>query len=1052
MISVMYYNLFYFSTLAHKQLFMPTITTKHLPILIAVLFTFMIMKVNAQSDTNTSFKTRMNYIVQLLEKNRIPNGMLLDYAMEFTNLSNFDGQTLTDSNKVMQPEFWEIYNTLYTSRIHTSGNTIQNPAVLDSAWYNQRMFGKIVLAGLLYNYSKFRDDAASANFVTIVNDQVKDMYVNGVWQNPYLTQKVFAMSPSTEIYEGKNLQVLLPVNLWQTNSAGEVNNINVDFNDGLGYRTITAGVAVNLSYADTGLKVWKFRLQLTNSQYLYSQSQVKISNEVGASTSCSSCRFGTTNPETIAFTADEAYLGTKAQGYITIRYRDADRGLRRPLIVVEGFDAGHITKPELKFGSNNIEDFIFRNVATSGSNALNDILINAPQYDIIYVDWKNGTDYLQRNGYLLETIVRWVNANKEALPGGSFADNVVIGQSMGGVISRWALRDMETRLAQQHKVRMFISDDAPQQGANAPVAYQHLARHAKSFYVSTGVSAGIVETFQFLSNGPSPFRILSLADRPAARQMLINYVNGSGNIDNKVHTQWQTELKNMGYPSQNGIRNIAISNGTECGNTQPFGPGATMLNVNGKASTRFLGDILGTIVFPVVGTLINKPQFYLGILPGKNEIKYEFIANAQPPTGVSQQIYKGKISYTKKFLWVIPVTVTLTDRSNNSNTSLLPLDYFGGGQIVTGIDPSNTNFQNALIKFNLNFSHIPTFCFVPTPSALDIGLNNTVLSNADYLARYIGGLPPIAPKNSPFVNFVTAFNGLGTNEQHIGFFNRNGNWLAAELGGNTTVRADCSALCGNANVLGKSTLCTSEIYNTENGAIVNWSVSPAGVVTPPNPPTGSSTTINRITDGTVTLTATVTSACGDSQFPKVISVGAPALSITTSQSPTCNNGYKTYTLTAASGSGSNWLWSVGYLGTNSQILIFNPNSPSTMVDVKGGGTVKLNYTDLCGAAKTDGITVYASCPPSFVVAPNPAVDEVTITASELSTTARTSSPDLIYSVKILNRLGGIRKSFEYKTPVKSVSLSINELETGIYSVSIFNGTTWNNKKLIVQRR
>lgn len=46
---------------------------------------------NAQTDINTSFSDRMNYIFQQLEKDRVPNGLLLDYAMEFTNLSNFNG-------------------------------------------------------------------------------------------------------------------------------------------------------------------------------------------------------------------------------------------------------------------------------------------------------------------------------------------------------------------------------------------------------------------------------------------------------------------------------------------------------------------------------------------------------------------------------------------------------------------------------------------------------------------------------------------------------------------------------------------------------------------------------------------------------------------------------------------------------------------------------------------------------------------------------------------------------------------------------------------------
>ena len=99
--------------------------------------------------------------------------------------------------------------------------------------------------------------------ITIQNEQVIDRYLSGNWQNPYQTEKVFAVSPSLEYYEGKNLQVILPSNLWQTNAAGEVSNISIDFGDGQGYRTLTTGIPINLNYADTGSKVWKYRLQLT---------------------------------------------------------------------------------------------------------------------------------------------------------------------------------------------------------------------------------------------------------------------------------------------------------------------------------------------------------------------------------------------------------------------------------------------------------------------------------------------------------------------------------------------------------------------------------------------------------------------------------------------------------------------------------------------------------------------------------------------------------------------------------------------------------------------
>jgi len=59
---------------------------KLLVILLVCLFNI----ANAQTDINTTFSDRMNYIFQQLEKNRVPNGLLLDYAFDFTepNINN----------------------------------------------------------------------------------------------------------------------------------------------------------------------------------------------------------------------------------------------------------------------------------------------------------------------------------------------------------------------------------------------------------------------------------------------------------------------------------------------------------------------------------------------------------------------------------------------------------------------------------------------------------------------------------------------------------------------------------------------------------------------------------------------------------------------------------------------------------------------------------------------------------------------------------------------------------------------------------------------------
>jgi hypothetical protein len=171
--------------------------------------------------------------------------------------------------------------------------------------------------------------------------------------------------------------------------------------------------------------------------------------------------------------SDEEYEGKKAKGYITIRYADPnDQVLRRPLIIAEGYDPGHILNPEEKYGANDINQFL-REIRGLDANNLRQILINNPQYDLVYVDWKNGTDDLYRNAKLLKKVIELVNADKVAV-NGVIQENVIIGQSMGGVITRIALKEMENE-GKNHQTRLFISQDSPQQGANTPIAYQYMA-------------------------------------------------------------------------------------------------------------------------------------------------------------------------------------------------------------------------------------------------------------------------------------------------------------------------------------------------------------------------------------------------------------------------------------------------------------------------------------------------------------------------------------------------------------------------------------------------
>ncbi len=1017
---------------------------------------------SAQEEVDITFNTRMNYVFGVLEKNRVPNGMLLDYAMEFTDIKAFNGSVLVDSNYTDYATLGDIYNTLITSRIHTNATGLISPNVWDSLWNTQRQDGRITLSGVFFNYARFKDNAVSGGFMTISSEKFVDRYVSGVWQNPYITDKVFAITPSTDYYEGKNLQVVLPSNLWLTNGGATVSTISIDVSDGLGYRAITLGQSLPIAYSDTGRKEWKFKLTLTTGVTLYSHSSVFIKTDPYNSAGAQSRGISQTLP---IFTATQNYLGIAGQGYVTINYANADQVLRRPLIVAEGFDAGHILHPERWFGSQSIADFQ-NNVLRSTSTSLIDLLFAPNQsYDIVYVDWKVGTDYIQRNALLLEDIIRWVNINKQPL-GGVLQDNVIIGQSMGGLITRWALKDMENHSENPH-TRLFVSDDSPQLGANVPLGYQYLVRHARSLYVKTGIMP-LVETVQLIRNRISPYKALSITNTPAAKQMLINWVNDNNQVDNTFHAQWQTELQSLGYPNQNGIRIVAISNGSECAITQPYVPGALLFDYTGKASTRILSDLIlsftkfGNIALVASSYATGQPAFLMGILPGKNEIKFEFKINAQP-LNTSDRLYRGYISFKKMLLWAIPIQVTLTNKNYYANPSTLPYDYYPGGQIITGLDVQSTSVKNWFIKYNVTASHIQTFSFVPVVSALDIGVGAATLFNTDYLTRYIGAAPPASPKNTPFVNFITAYNALANNEDHIDFRLRNGDWLANEISQTPTI-ANCSVLCGVSTITGNTTICSSEIYQLAGftpggGTDVFWSASPLNIVIIVPSADGSKATITRNSSGNVTLKATIT-ACGQTRsVTKNIRVGGYGSNDypVTGPSTSCKNSYVSFSTVDLPGA-TNYTWVYpGYWtdisGQGTRNFMIKTNTTSGAVGVRVA-----NACDAGGSPALQFVNVNTFCGSSFAVSPNPASGNVTISttqnesttlAKEASSTSTNNTASGFTKIKLFDKLGNLKKEYIYAKGTKQTKLDLSALPPDMYIIKVFDGTNWEEHKIIV---
>lgn len=285
-------------------------------------------------------------------------------------------------------------------------------------------------------------------------------------------------------------------------------------------------------------------------------------------------------------TATTLHLGQYGRATLQIDDAGDDGFIIKPLIIAEGFDSG-ILGVENEFGESDLISFaedIQQSLSLNLQNFINGGTIEATgdqDYDIIYVNWDNGRDYLQRNAFALQEVIKWVNDQKALAS--STEKNVVLGQSMGGVIARYALADMEQR-SLPHDTSLYISHDAPHQGANIPLGIQYFARHLADQFVGTPMGDYSFEVSD--GNSASIEEINALFNAPGTQQLLTSYIKSNFQLDtNSMNDAWQADLLQKGYPTQ--TRNIAISNGSHCANTQEYDYNASLFKMSGNIKRVF---------------------------------------------------------------------------------------------------------------------------------------------------------------------------------------------------------------------------------------------------------------------------------------------------------------------------------------------------------------------------------------------------------------------------------------------------------------------------------
>lgn len=451
------------------------------------------------------------------------------------------------------------------------------------------------LSILISEFENIKPELKNSNTINL-NNQNQLVPTQNI--NYFDTHKIALAGLLIKELKGKSFTIHLKNDLIFNTTSSTLSKVEVKIDNG-DFFTVSINQPKSIVFNNFGKHSIEFKITLSNQNTFTNSFECTNSEkaiELGALRNISQQAPSAISPLTTinssltyqGYAESAAYAG---RGEFQIYYDNEAGLLDKIILVCDGFDPGDSRKvPDiynlLNYGSptQNLGD----NVRNLGYDV---VVLNFPQYTrpstTTTID--GGVDYIQRNARVMIELINYLNANKIGNQ-----ELVIIGPSMGGLISRYALRYMEQN-GMDHKTRLWMSFDSPHLGANVPIGMQHMFNYI-------GYDPDIADlTVKAIVD--------SMLKSPAAREMLLDHFEGhlisgsqtdfdqtAANLLPKGHpthrTPFQNELNTMGFPQN--CRKIAISNGAGNG-TMTGSPGMVILNAldvpDSSGFTRALLDL-----------------------------------------------------------------------------------------------------------------------------------------------------------------------------------------------------------------------------------------------------------------------------------------------------------------------------------------------------------------------------------------------------------------------------------------------------------------------------
>ncbi len=470
----------------------------------------------AQTNYDESLKEYFN----LFEGHKFSTDYLWNRTFMDTEIfenSKLKSADWSNSYVITNPINWQIlYNRLQQAYIGEGPSLANMSSFWDTENINYRSNNTIPV-GIINIEGNYLDPASMSSYYDVETKKLAS-------DAPFETVQIFAASHLQSTVYTTTLNFVLDVSTYFSNIPQEVQGIAIDFDNGNGevmYDLNSSIIPVN--YSSIGEKNIRYRL-ITQSGSLLSFSKLNIA---------------------LPSNVSKESMRTSATGVRTQTVLGCDNVLDKPIIVVEGFDPLQERRPQ---------DLVDKYTNLPFWNEL-----SGSGYDLVAVTFLRNHDPLNDNATDLISLITDVNADKQ----GDF-ENIIIGESMGGLISRVALRRMENSNI-DHQTGLYISFDSPHKGANVPLGIQQLGNNALNLTSYTELTQLLVNIIPLiggdgnLNEAGDAIEAIEANDSPAARQMLVKHWRAPHG-SNPDFENFQSYLNSLGFPQTS--RNIALINGS----------------------------------------------------------------------------------------------------------------------------------------------------------------------------------------------------------------------------------------------------------------------------------------------------------------------------------------------------------------------------------------------------------------------------------------------------------------------------------------------------------